>query len=597
MSEERADALSLATEATDPTIIDPRATIRADQGGSFDESSLPTLPFEGVGAEFERLGILGSGGMGIVERALQRSLDREVAIKQAKDPNPRMRAAMMREARIAGRLEHPSIVPVHALGHDERGEAVIVMKKVTGASWHELLQDPEHVLWADGDRLLRNLEIVIAVCRALELAHARGWIHRDLKAENVMLGEFGEVYVLDWGIAVRVEEAAAGDAAFGGTPAYMAPEMAAGGVLTPETDVYLLGGMLYEALCGQAPNDAPTPRQMMAKVLIDRSPRRPPRTPPELQDIVAKAMAYHPADRHPSVAAFRAALGEFVVHRDALQIAGRAEALLERVRDDETEDPRADLIEARSSFRSALSLWEGSERLREGLDECLDALCERELADHNPIAAASWAAQRSEPNEALEARIETARAQQDSEARELETLRDEAAERDLAEWVWNHRTRIWLYALSFVLVGFGGGVSLRAGYWNLGYLELGLIHVFFTVATLISVRIGAGTNAMSRKMASVMVLASLSPFTSMALAYGLDLTAAQSMPLDLFLKAGGTVILGLFVLPAFLPGAIVLGITAGLQVLFPSYPLEIAAAGLSSSFVYLAYGLTRLQRS
>ncbi len=595
MGEEGSEALTLAAAATDPTIVDPRATIRADQGGSFDESTLPTLPFEGEGAEFERLGILGAGGMGVVERALQRSLDREVAIKQAKDPNPRMRSAMMREARIAGRLEHPSIVPVHALGHDDRGEAVIVMKKVTGASWHELLQDPEHELWGDGDRLLRNLEIVIAVCRAMELAHARGWIHRDLKSENVMLGEFGETYVLDWGIAVRVDEAAAGEATFGGTPAYMAPEMAAGSVLTPRTDVYLLGGMLYEALSGQAPNDAPTPRQMMAKVLIDRSPRRPPRTPPELQDIVAKAMAYKPEDRYQSVAELRAALGEFVVHRDALQIAGRAEALLAAVEDGESEDPRGDLVEARSSFRSALSLWKGSARLREGLDHCLDALCERELADQNPIAAAAWAAQRSVPNEALDARIEGARERQDREARELVSLRDEAAERDLAEWVRNHRTRIWLYALSFIIVGGAGGFLLRAGYWTLGWLELGLIHACFTLATLISVRIRAGTNAMSRKMAGVMILAALSPFTSMALAYGLGLTAAQSLPLDLFLKGGGTVILGLFVLPAFVPGAIILGVTAGLQVVFTDYPLELQAAGLSASFLYLAYGLTRLQ--
>ena len=597
MGEHGSEALTLAREATDPTIVDPRATIRADQGGSFDESTLPTLPFEGDGAEFERLGVLGAGGMGIVERTLQRSLDREVAIKQAKDPNPRMRSAMMREARIAGRLEHPSIVPVHALGHDDRGEAVIVMKKVTGASWHELLQDPDHELWGDGDRVLRNLEIAIAVCRAMELAHARGWIHRDLKSENVMLGEFGEVYVLDWGIAVRVEEAAAGEAAFGGTPAYMSPEMASGGVLTPRTDVYLLGGMLYEALSGQAPNDAPTPRQMMAKVLIDRSPRRPPRTPPELQDIIAKAMAYKPEDRYASVAELRAALGEFVVHRDALQIAGRAEALLAAVAHGESEDPRADLVEARSSFRSALSLWKGSERLREGLDHCLDALCERELADRNPIAAAAWAAQRSEPNEALDARIEEARHRQDSEARELVSLRDEAAERDLAEWARNHRTRIWLYAISFIIVGGAGGFLLRAGYWTLGWLELGLINAVFVVATFISVRVRAGTNAMSRKMASVMILAALSPFTSMALAYGLGLTAAQSLPLDLFLKGGGTVILGLFVLPAFVPGAIILGLAAGLQVIFPDYPLELQAAGLSASFLYLAYGLTRLKPS
>lgn len=590
MGKPGSEPLTLAAEATDPTLVDPRATIRPEGSITFDESLLPTLPFEGEHAEFERLGVLGAGGMGVVERALQRSLDREVAIKQARDPNPRLRTAMMREARIAGRLEHPGIVPVHALGRDERGEAVIVMKKVSGASWLELLEQPEHRLWGEGDRLLRNLEIFVAVCHAVELAHARGWLHRDLKTENVMVGEFGEVYVLDWGIAVRIDVAAAGEAGFGGTPAYMAPEMAAGGALTTRTDIYLLGGMLYEALCGRAPNDAPTPRQMMAKVLIDRSPRRPPHVAPELQDIVARAMAYHSDERFEDVAALRAAIGEFVVHRDALQIANRADALLDRVASGASEDPRAELADARASFRNALALWPQSDRARDGLDRTLDALCELELEDGNPSAAAAWAAQRSRPSPALDARIAREHEAREREARELAALRDEASERNLAEWARDHRVRIWLYAASFTVVGFLGGALLRAGVWTLGFLELGIINGVFLAATLVSVHLGSVTNAMSRKMAMVMVHSALSPFASMAIAAGLGLTAAQSMPIDLFVKTGGSVMLGLFVLPAFTPSAFAIGVAAGLLVAFPSYPLEITATGLAIGFVIVARG-------
>ncbi len=411
-----------------------------------------------------------------------------------------------------------------------------------------------------------------------------------------MVGEFGEVYVIDWGIAVRIDQAAKGEATFGGTPAYMAPEMAAAAALDQRTDVYLLGGMLYEALTGKAPHEAPTPRQMMAKVLIDRSPRRPAHTAPELADVVARAMAYHAEERFGSVAELRSAIGDFVVHRDALQIADRAEAMLARVERAEAEDPRTELLEARSSFRSALSLWEASERALEGLDECLDRLTELELSSGNPDAAAAWLAERSQPNVDLERRVEARRLARAREARELKTLRDEASDRDLAEWARAHRVRIWLYAASFVVVGFVGGVLLRAGLWVLGYLELGLIQLCFLVATIYSIRIGGGTNAMSRKMGRVMLLSALSPFVSMGLAFGLGLTAAQSMPIDLLLKSGGTVILGLFVFPIYIPSSVLLALGALLMLLFPAYPLELAAVSLAASFVTVAQGLARMER-
>ncbi len=156
--------------------------------------------------------------------------------------------------------------------------------------------------------------------------------------------------------------------------------------------------------------------------------------------------------------------------------------------------------------------------------------------------------------------------------------------------------RIWLYAASFVVVGFVGGVLLRAGLWVLGYLELGLIQLCFLVATIYSIRIGGGTNAMSRKMGRVMLLSALSPFVSMGLAFGLGLTAAQSMPIDLLLKSGGTVILGLFVFPIYIPSSVLLALGALLMLLFPAYPLELAAVSLAASFVTVAQGLARMER-
>src|SRR5204863_2462534 len=137
-------------------------------------------------------GRLGEGGMGTVDRALQRSLGREVAIKRVRDRRAGDGAvrALLAEARVAGSLEHPNVVPIHALGRDAGGDPALVMKRVEGVSWSALIHDPAHPRWSDlpRDRLRWHLETLMQVCNAIELAHSRGIIHRDLKPNNVMIG-------------------------------------------------------------------------------------------------------------------------------------------------------------------------------------------------------------------------------------------------------------------------------------------------------------------------------------------------------------------------------------------------------------------------
>ena len=125
---------------------------------------------------------IGKGGMGVVRLATQRSLDREVAVKVVSSDRPASVRALVREARVAGRLEHPSIVPVHALCWTDEGP-VLVMKRIDGASWRELIANPHHPLWAgrEGEPLEWHLEVLQEVCHALELAHSRGVLHRDIK--------------------------------------------------------------------------------------------------------------------------------------------------------------------------------------------------------------------------------------------------------------------------------------------------------------------------------------------------------------------------------------------------------------------------------
>jgi serine/threonine-protein kinase len=198
---------------------------------------------------------IGKGGMGEVMAARDEQVGRDVAIKRMRAANPSERAInrFVREASVQGRLEHPSIVPVHEIGRDGDGLPFFVMKKLAGTSLAGLL--------ADGDQQ-RMLRAFVDVCLAIELAHTRGIVHRDLKPDNIMLGDFGEVYILDWGVAKIVgeeeelsdidsrdgeNETAAGTAI--GTPGYMAPEQVRGQAdIDGRADIYTLGCLLFEIL-------------------------------------------------------------------------------------------------------------------------------------------------------------------------------------------------------------------------------------------------------------------------------------------------------------------------------------------------------------
>src|SRR5690606_34487297 len=172
---------------------------------------------------------------------------------------------LLEEAWIHGALEHPNIVPVHDIELDSRGRPQVALKRIEGRHWGDLIANPERVAssFRMNDILEWNLRVLAQVCQAVHYAHARGFIHRDLKPENVMIGEFGEVYVGDWGLALALKPDPRGrwpdietTTDIAGTLAYMAPEMLAGSShrLGPHTDIYLLGGILYEILTGDVPH-------------------------------------------------------------------------------------------------------------------------------------------------------------------------------------------------------------------------------------------------------------------------------------------------------------------------------------------------------
>jgi serine/threonine-protein kinase len=212
-------------------------------------------------ARFEDRGVIARGGMGSVHAIWDHLLGRRAALKELwQEGYAEAAAQFIEEARIMGALDHPNILPVYDLQVDETGGAPrLLMKLVEGRTLSELLH--ESGTPPAGERLERLLGAVIKICDAVSFAHSRGVIHRDLHPRNVMIGSHGQVYVMDWGLAVRRDPAAPRPApspglAFGsGTPAYMAPEQAWGrdDEVDERTDVFGIGALLYEMLTLRPP--------------------------------------------------------------------------------------------------------------------------------------------------------------------------------------------------------------------------------------------------------------------------------------------------------------------------------------------------------
>jgi serine/threonine-protein kinase len=294
-----------------------------------DEGHAPTIPETEVAARTAPLParspdpryslrqLLGKGGMGEVWLAHDERVDRDIAIKlmRAGANNADQVARFLREARVQGRLEHPSIVPVHDLASDEAEAPFFAMKRLAGTTLADVLASGDATKWPRRTVLQRFVD----VCLAVEFANQRGVVHRDLKPANIMLGDFGEAYVLDWGIARLTGDSEAPGAirqtdlpnssasqqtaagAMLGTPGYMSPEQMRGGDIDPRTDVYALGCILFEILTGTPANPRDTAIEHTLSTLEHRPSTRASEIPPELDDTCARATAADRASRLGSV--------------------------------------------------------------------------------------------------------------------------------------------------------------------------------------------------------------------------------------------------------------------------------------------------------
>lgn len=325
--------------------------------------------------DYEFFEELGHGGFGVVYRARQRSLERDVAAKRPRRDGVHANDQLQHEATLLGELEHPNIVPVYDLEHDADGRVFYAMKQIKGTAWAQVLRHRSQAAQGEArtaetpadDGLEprsqdEHIETLLRVADAIAFAHSRGVVHLDLKPQNIMLGRFGEVLVTDWGSAITPASPATNKER--GTPEYASPEAARGlfADLGKHSDIYLLGAILFEIVTGRPPHKRRSGAAFVpaARNEIDRQPDEKG----ELLEIALKALETDPQARFASVEDLQKAIREYQSHAASISLASGAESDLTRAAETKNYD---DYAAAVFGFQEACRLWPGNTRAAAGV--------------------------------------------------------------------------------------------------------------------------------------------------------------------------------------------------------------------------------------
>ncbi len=492
---------------------------------------------------------LGTGGTAIVRRAHQASLDREVAIKTplhgASSPTTVWR--VLQEAWVTGALQHPGVVPVHDVVMDGEGCPHIVMRRIEGWTWTELINRPDEVERAFGvrDVLAWHLRVLMAVAGTVHHAHGRGVLHRDLKPDNVMIGPGGEAYVLDWGIAVALDQRAAhrlplaaDQLTLAGTPHYMAPEMARGDgpAISVASDVYLLGGLLYAILTGSPPHPGDDPQVVIAGAAAD-VPILPPSAPMRLAQLCTQTLALDPAERPPSAESLRRQVQSYLEerHADALVEAGQAALtdLVSRSADAAAHDVPALFAACRLAFEQAIAHAPDHADAHSGLAAARTARIRWDLNRGDARAAFELLEEMTEPPSALVDEVRAALALHASRTALADQL---IADHDEAAGI---RTRTFVSLLLGLALTF---LPLAAHFFS---PDPSLLSIAAATTSMLGLMLGLwfwARDSLSRSMLNRAVIrtAVVTPVMNLLLVLGaqrMGLTASQVMILCPFIAA------------------------------------------------------------
>ena len=386
-----------------PTIVNPQAALEAAEAYSKGLKSL--IPPRTIvrkeeaadSSDYQLLKRIGSGAYGVVFQAKQVPLQRPVAVKllqsgaESEEHQQRIKNEFLREAQFTGRLEHPNIVPIHDIGLTVSPKGKVdpfyVMKEIRGESWQGVIKDKS---------LKENLEIFKNVVNAIAFAHSQNVLHCDLKPDNVMLGEFGEVLVVDWGQAVDLSVPETMRP--GGTPAYISPEMAQYWIdiyLNHKTkskskaevgirsDVYLLGSLLFETVAGTPPHcktPGEPPYEVIRTAAKNEIVEYDENVDKDLMHIALRALRATDENHIETTADLLTAIDQYETQSLSVQLRRRADQLLKTA----VAEGDYDVFQrSRFSYEEAIEKWDGNTPAREGLRTANLRCAEHALNDQN----------------------------------------------------------------------------------------------------------------------------------------------------------------------------------------------------------------------